>query len=195
MFRTLDDELVVDGVNEAGVEAIEILAYVDEGQLGDVACSPLNWKIHRFAAHCAALVVRAELGRETAGSAAVHQAEVYALGRRALVFGDLFHGHVVHRGRRKPVEVHAPLEGPYEGGVLRDLGQDPQLYLGVVGDHEHVSVFGDEAAAELVLVRYLLDIRSGTGEAPGGDAALEEVRVDAARLRAYEIGVGLQVGA
>ena len=63
-------------------------------------------------------LVRAELGGEATGPTAVHQAEVYALGVRALVFGDLLHRDAVHRRCRQAVQVVAPLEGLDEGGVV-----------------------------------------------------------------------------
>src|SRR5918997_3051804 len=115
--------------------------------------------------------------------------------RRALLLGDCPLLDAEHRGRRHAVEVLPLLEGLHEAGVVRDLGKDPKFDLGVIGDDEDVALLGDEAAPELVLVRYLLDIRRGAGETAGRDPALQEVRVDAPGLRVYEARVGLQVGA
>src|SRR5918993_2539230 len=58
------------------------------------------------------------------------------------------------------VEVVALLEGGDEGGVVRDLGQDTELDLGVVDYDERVPFLGHKTAPKFVLVRYLLDIRS-----------------------------------
>src|SRR5215208_1358185 len=49
-LRTLDYELVMDAVYEAGVEALQLLADVDERQLGDVRACSLDGKIHRLPA-------------------------------------------------------------------------------------------------------------------------------------------------
>src|SRR3712207_5938928 len=115
--------------------------------------------------------------------------------RSALVPGDLSHRYPVHRRSRHPVEVVAPLESLDEGRVVRDLGQDPELDLGIIRDDEDVALLGDEAAPELVLVWDLLDVRVCAREPARRDPALEEVGVDAPGLGVYEARVGLEVGA
>jgi hypothetical protein len=55
-------------------------------------------------------------------------------------------------------------------------------------------LFCDKTTAELVFVGYLLDVRVRTGEAPGRNAALKEVGVDAAGPWVDELRVCLQVG-
>ena len=120
---------------------------------------------------------------------AVEDAEVEDLGPashlgRHLVQGD---AEDLRGGRR--VDVLVALEGADERGVLRDVGHDAQLDLGVVGGEELrllSDVAGDESAADLsadiAADGDVLQIGVAGREAAGGSARLVELRVDALRL-------------
>ena len=100
--------------------------------------------------------------------------------------------------RRRPVDVVAALEGVDEVPVGRQVREDAQLDLRVVGDDELVARRRDERAADLAsgrrADRNVLEIRIGRGEPSGRGDGLPEGRVDAA-LRVGERRQCVDVGA
>ncbi|AXV08592.1 hypothetical protein DVS28_a3920 [Euzebya pacifica] len=117
--------------------------------------------------------------RESAGSHAVHQAEVEGLRGLALPRGDRIDGGTEHRGGRFDVQVGASPEHLGEGLVTRHRCQHPQLLLAVVGDGQDVVVSGDEAPSIDGVGRDLGEVRVAVGDPAGADH-LANPGVDAA---------------
>jgi len=75
------------------------------------------------------------LGQPEAAQA-VHDAEVHHLGDAAVARPHELRWQPEHRGRRGRVDVLVRQEGLYQPRVPGQLGQHPQLHLGVVGRHQ-----------------------------------------------------------
>src|SRR5215467_4446727 len=79
-----------------------------------------------------------------------------------------------------------------------DLGQEPQLDLGIIGGDELVAVGGDEGAPDLAALlgadRNVLQVWFGGGEAPGRSRRERVARVDAVRagvdVARKRVGIG-----
>ena len=92
------------------------------------------------------------------------------------------------------MQVQSPRIGIYHPPLMRDLRDDTQLDLGIIGDEQTASFGRDEASSEIPASRYLLDIRRVTAHTagPGGDLAI--LRVQPAGLWMEHLGEGAQVG-
>ncbi len=103
---------------------------------------------------------------------------------------DLAGGAVVH-------VLPAP-EGVDEGLVLREVGQDPELDLAVVGGEEQVPRLRHERLADAPPLRGadrdVLQVRVGGRDAAGGGHRLVERGVDASGLGVHELGQCVHVG-
>ena len=88
-------------------------------------------------------------------------------------------------------------EGVDQRPLLRDVGEDAQLDLAVVGDQQHVPGRGDEGAADALAQLGadgdVLQVGIGRGEPAGGRHRLVEAGVDAA-VGADELRQGVDVG-
>ena len=116
---------------------------------------------------------------------AVGDPEVDHLGHRSLAEGDLGRVLVEDERRRLAVEVGVAGEGVAQVLVARDVGQDPQLDLAVVGGHEReVRGAGHERApdppAERRADRDVLEVRVGRRQPAGRRDGLVERRVEPA---------------
>ena len=107
----------------------------------------------RSASFCGDFQVR----REPERAHAVEDAEVDHFGRPALLGRHQkgIHPQDVRRGR--PVDVLARLERRHEGRVLGDVGEDAQLDLAVIGDHQPVA----RGATNARRMRWPISVRMG----------------------------------
>ena len=96
------------------------------------------------------------------------------------------------------MDVAAALKCRHERRIVREMREQPQLDLGVVGDEEQVTGRRHEGAPDLAAAARahgdVLEIGIGGGETPGGRAGLIEARVDAAGVRPDVSGEGVHVG-
>src|SRR6266700_1205167 len=118
----------------------------------------------------------AELAGESERPLPVDRGEVDRLGAGSHVRGDLVLRHVEdHRGRLA-MNVPALLEGFDERRVAREMGQEAQLDLGIVGREEHGAGRSDEGAANGLAARGthgdVLQVRVGGGEPSRGGPGL-----------------------
>src|SRR5207247_2815845 len=88
----------------------------------------------------------AELSGESERPLPVDRGEVDRLGAGSHVRGDLVLRHVEDDRRRLAMNVPALLEGFDERRVAREMGQEAQLDLGIVGREEHGAGRSDEGA-------------------------------------------------
>src|SRR5439155_1537216 len=129
----------------------------------------------------------AELAGEGEGSLPVNRGEVDGLGARPDLGGDLLLGHAEDERRGLSVNIPAPLERLHERRVAGEMGEQPQLDLGVVGGEQHRTGRSDERASNIFAARRANgDIRAvrvrGREPARRG-ARLVEARVDASGPR------------
>ena len=113
---------------------------------------------------CASRALDAGPRRQAEVAHPVGEAEVHHLRHRPIVRRDVRRLLVQHPRRRGAVDVLAGGEGLLEVLVARDVGEDPQLDLGVVGGEQgQVRRAGDERApdapAELGPDRDVLEVR------------------------------------
>ena len=96
------------------------------------------------------------------------------------------------------VDVLARAEGVDERRVAREVGEDAQLDLAVVGGEEEVARLGHEGLADAPALRGadrdVLEVRVGRGEPAGGGDRLVEGGVDAAGLGVDERRQRVDVG-
>ena len=85
--------------------------------------------------------------RQAEGALPVDDAEVHAFGARAHLGRDLRDGHAEDLCGRVRVEILALHEGLDKSGVAREVRKQAQLYLAVVGAHEHAAVRHGEGLA------------------------------------------------
>ena len=85
------------------------------------------------------------------------------------------------------MDVEPVLEGLFQGGDIRHIGEDAQLDLRIVGGNEDVAVFRDECFADLAAFfrpyRDVLEVRVRGGEAARLGAGHHVACVDAAGFR------------
>ena len=136
---------------------------------------------------CASVARDAGARRQPEVAHAVGQPEVDHLGHRALVRRDRRRVLLEHARGRLAVDVGAPREGLPQVHVARDVGQDAQLDLAVVGGQQHVvRVARPRRRAgcvrpELGADGDVLEVRVGRREPAGRRDGLLEGRVQAAR--------------
>src|SRR5262249_3215880 len=127
----------------------------------------------------------AELVGEPEGGDAVDDAEVDGLGAAANFPRHALDRHAEHFRGRHGVNVETLAEGLLQRLDAGDLGQEPQLDLGIIGGDELVSVGRDESAPDLAAFlgadRNVLQVGLGGGEAAGGSRGERVARVDAVR--------------
>ncbi len=120
----------------------------------------------------------AEAPSEAEGGDAVDDAEVDHLRAAALVLGDLLERDAMDLGGDGGVDVLPFEEGLDERGVARQMGEDAELDLGVVGGDEDMAGVGDEGladvAADLGADGDVLEVGVAGAEAPGGGDGLVE---------------------
>ena len=87
--------------------------------------------------------------RQAESGHTVDDAEVHRLGTGAHGGGHLALVHMEHFGGGDGVEIAARQEGLLHGLIIGDVGEKPQLDLGVVGVHQDIALLGDEEAANL----------------------------------------------
>src|SRR6266850_2895355 len=125
----------------------------------------------------------AELAGQGERPLPVDRAEVDRLRAGAHVRGDLVLRHAEDDGRSLAVNVPALLEGFDERRVAREMGQESQLDLGVVGREQHRAGRSDEGAANGLAARGahgdILQVRIGRRQPARGRPGLIEARVDA----------------
>ena len=97
------------------------------------------------------------------------------------------------------MDVFAAAEGVDQGRVLREVGEDAQLDLAVVGGQQQVAGLGHEGLADAPALGGadgdVLQVRVGGRDAPGGRHRLVEGGVDAAGLGVHQDGQRVHVGA
>ena len=95
----------------------------------------------------------------------IDDAEVDRLGPAAQLVTDLFQGDIEDLGRGHRVEVLAREEGLLHIGIARDMGQQTQLNLAVVGVHQDLSrrrgKHRADLGAEFLAHRDVLQVRLG----------------------------------
>ena len=133
------------------------------------------------------LLRHVEPARQPEGGDAVDDREVRGLRDVALLGRHVVERDAEHLGRRAPVDVLAPPEGLDQALLARDVGEDAQLDLGVVGGEEAVPRLRHErradAPAELGADRDVLRVRVARRQPPRHRDELVERRVNAARPR------------
>ena len=112
----------------------------------------------------------ADILREGEGGDAVDDAEVHGLGTTPHLRRHVLRLDVEHARRRQRVEVLARAERPAHGLVARDVREQAQLDLRIVGVDEDIPRRGDEhpahLAAELGACGDVLQVRLGRREPP-----------------------------
>src|SRR3712207_3514731 len=97
------------------------------------------------------------------------------------------------------MDVEALAKGLYHVLIARQMGDDTQFYLTVVGREEKTTGLGDEAFAYFLAVivthGHVLQVGIARREAPRGRDGLVERGVDMARARADELGKSVDIGA
>jgi len=94
------------------------------------------------------LLVEVEFLGQTEGAHPVENAEVDHLGLAAHLLVHEFREDAEDGGCGSAVDVLAVPEGGDQGCILREVGQDPQLDLGIVGGDEPPPRRGDEGLAD-----------------------------------------------
>ena len=106
--------------------------------------------------------------------------------------------HAEDDRRRLAVNVPALLEGRDERRVARQMGQEAQLDLGIVGRDQHRAGRGDEGTANGLAARRahgdVLQVRVRGRQPSRGRPGLIEARVDAPGHRVDERRQGIDVG-
>ena len=195
-------------------------AEVVRRQLGDLAAAaedrgrvptglrlddrPLHVRVHvreglEVAVEDLACLVRRDVEplTEAVGLHAVREPVVDDLGEPALEVVDLRLVDAEHLRGGDRVDVGASGERVDQTGVLREMGEDAQLDLGVVGGHEAAALVGDERLAHLTPLGgtdgNVLEVGALARDASGGGGDLVEGGVDAAvglDERRQRVGVG-----
>src|SRR5512143_1604920 len=119
-----------------------------------------------------------QFARQPERAHAVEDAEVDHLRPAPQLRGDGGRGHAEDGGRRRGVNVVPLTETADQLRVPGQVGEQPQLNLGVVGPDEEIPLLRDESrpdpAAELGADRDVLQFRIGRGETAGGRLRLGE---------------------
>ena len=143
---------------------VQILAYVGIG--GEISV----YQLLGLGTGYAETLAQPE-GRDT-----VDDAEIGRLGVAALVVCDLGERHAIYLRGRDAVDVVAAQETLDHILVTAQVGDEAQLYLRVVGAHDHVARVGYERAAYLASVvgahGDILQVGIGRRDAPGGGDGL-----------------------
>src|SRR5215217_1146078 len=100
---------------------------------------------------------------QTCRSHAVEEPEVDSFGELAVLRADLLFTSDALGGYS--VDVLACGEGPQHRLVATDLSGDPELYLGLVGLHQHPALGSPDVSAELG--REVLQVGRGAGHPAG----------------------------
>jgi hypothetical protein len=107
---------------------------------------------------------------------------IHHLGDRALLGGDLLRGNAQHAGCGRAMDVLARRKGGLQPRVARNVGQDPELDLGVVGGEEQLPGRRHEHAPDATAQggpnRDVLEVGVGARQPPGGRHGLGVGRVE-----------------
>ena len=136
---------------------------------------------------------------EPEGALTIDDAEVHRLGDRAHLARDLVAGQVEEAGGGLGVDVGAAGECVRKTThAAAQVGEDPELDLGVIRRQQQAPGRGHEGAANAPALggphRDVLHIGVGGGEAAGRRRGLREVGVDAPGFRVDELGQGVDIG-
>ena len=128
----------------------------------------------------------------------VDDAEVDRLGHPPHVGRHFGQGNAEHLRCGRAVDVLVVAEGGQQRGVLRQVGQHPQVDLGVVRRQKHAALAGDKGLphlpSQLASHRDILQVGVAGGQPPGGGARLVEAGVYPPRLRIDQRRKGIDVG-
>ena len=89
----------------------------------------------------------ADVLAERKGGDAVYDSEIHRLGAAAHLRCHVRRGHMEHLGRRGGVDIAAGAKGRPHSLVPGDMGQEPQLDLGVVRVHQDAALVRHEHSA------------------------------------------------
>jgi len=180
-------------VGVGGIEVGEVAATVHEG--ADVAVPaglfqhPVQVAFHPGVSPevfidvgLGELLVEFELLGQTEGAHPVENAEIYHLGLTAHLLVNELGKDAEDGGGGAAVDVLAGPEGRNEGRILREVGQDPQLDLGIVGGDEPAAWRGDECLTDPLSLHGadgdVLQVGIAAGEPPRGRHRLVERGVE-----------------
>ena len=160
-------------LSRLGDAAVDVFAHLREG--GVVAVDE----------HLGLVACNVQPLRQPEGTDAVQDAEVGGFGLAALVTGDLVQRLVINARGGDGVDVVVVGKGVKHRLVMAQVGDQPQLDLGVVGTEEHVALGGDKGAADFLAVigahGNVLQVGIGRGQSACGGDRLVVGRVDAPR--------------
>ena len=179
-----------DGFHVTAAEG-EPLLQLEEGEHLRVALLVLGQELLGFA------LAHAGFPSEALGSHAVNHTEVDGFAEPAFVRADLVFVQQQPGGQR--VHVVAAAVGLLQHLFAREVGEDPQFDLGVVGAEQGPALLGQEGLADAPAVLgahgNVLQVGVAAAQAPSGRHCLVEIGVHPPGFRLHQLRQGVDVGA